>query len=298
MLTEQESMKDRVCLITGATSGIGKATAVALARMGATVVIHGRNPQKCEATADAIRQRADNPHIETLVADLASLQDTRRLAQEFTARHKQLHLLVNNAGLSLRHRLESRDGFELMFAVNHLAHFLLTNLLLDTIVASAPARIISVSSGLHKYSKLDFADLQMTHKFSAMRGYGVSKLANIMFTYELARRLAGRGVTVNTMNPGMTATNIGMEEGGIFSASKKLMDRIMGHSAEQGADTVVFLAASPEVAGVSGKYFEKRKAVASSATTYDDDACRKLWEISAELVGLKQAEAGKFNTQA
>ena len=280
-------MKDKVCLITGATSGIGKATAMALARMEATVVIHGRNPQKCEAVVNAIRQETGNPHVETLVADLASLQDTRRLAQEFKARQLQLHVLVNNAGLSLRRRMESRDGYELMFAVNHLAHFLLTNLLLDTIVASAPSRIVNVSSGLHKYSKLDFTDLQMKRKFSAMRGYGVSKLANIMFTNELARRLAGQGVTVNAMNPGMTATNIGMEEGGVFSASKKLMDRIMGHSAEQGADTVVFLATSSDVARVSGKYFEKRKATGSSAITHDEDACRKLWEISAELVGLK-----------
>lgn len=292
MQSDQESMKGKVCLITGATSGIGKATATELARMGATTVIHGRSPQKCAATADAIRQQTGNPHVETLVADLASLQDTRRLAQEFMARHQRLHVLINNAGLSLRHRMESRDGFELMFAVNHLAHFLLTNLLFDTIVASAPARIVSVSSGLHKYSRLDFADLQMARKFSAMRGYGVSKLANIMFTYELARRLAGRGVTVNAMNPGMTATNIGTEEGGLFSASKKLMDRIMGHSAEQGADTVVFLAASPDVAGISGKYFENRKAIASSAITYDESACRRLWEISAELARLKQPEAG------
>jgi len=290
MQSDQESMKDKICLITGATSGIGKATAFALARLGATVVVHGRNPQKCEATADAIRQETGNPHIEWLVADLASLQDTRRLAEEFTARHTQLHVLVNNAGLSLRRRMESRDGYELMFAVNHLAHFLLTNLLLDTIVASAPARIISVSSGLHKYARLDSADLQMTRKFSAMRGYGVSKLANIMFTYELARRLAGRDVTVNAMNPGMTATNIGTEEGGIFSASKKLMDRIIGHSAEQGADTVVFLATAPEVVGVSGKCFENRKAVVSSATTHNEDACRRLWEISAKLVGLAKAQ--------
>jgi len=281
-------MKDKVCLITGATSGIGRATAFALARLGGTVVVHGRNPEKCETTVNAIRQETGNPHVETLVADLASLKDTRRLAQEFMARHPQLHVLVNNAGLSLRHRKESAEGYELMFAVNHLAHFLLTNLLLDTIVASAPARIINVSSGLHKYVKLDLADLQMTRKFSAMRGYGVSKLANVMFTNELARRLAGLGVTVNAMNPGMTATNIGMEEGGIFSASKKLMDRIMGRSAEQGADTVILLATSPEVAGVSGKYFENRKAIASSAITYDADACRRLWEISAELVGLKQ----------
>jgi retinol dehydrogenase 12 len=280
-------MKDRICLITGATSGIGKATAIALARLGATVVVHGRNQQKCEATVAAIRKETGNPHVEWLTADLASLQETRRLAREFTARHSQLHVLVNNAGLSLRRRLESADGFELMFAVNHLAHFLLTNLLLDTIVASAPARIISVSSGLHKYVKLDFSDLPMTRKFSAMRGYGVSKLANIMFTYELARRLAGKDVTVNAMNPGMTATNIGMAEGGVFSASKRLMDRIMGKSAEQGADTVIFLATSPEAAGVSGRYFEDRKVVVSSAITHDEGACRRLWEISAEMVGLK-----------
>jgi NAD(P)-dependent dehydrogenase (short-subunit alcohol dehydrogenase family) len=286
MRLTQNSLKDRICLITGATSGIGKATAVALARMDATVVVHGRNRQKCETTVNAIRKETGNQQVEALVADLASLQDTRRLAQEFAARHSQLHILVNNAGLSLRLRKESTDGFELMFAVNHLAHFLLTNLLLDTIVGSAPARIINVSSGLHRYAKMDFSDLQMMRKFSAMRGYGVSKAANVMFTYELARRVAGRNVTVNAINPGMTATNIGMEEGGVFSATKKLMDRVMGRSAEQGADTVVFLAASPEVSAVSGKYFENRKAVSSSAITRDKAACSRLWDISAKLVGL------------
>jgi NAD(P)-dependent dehydrogenase (short-subunit alcohol dehydrogenase family) len=280
-------MEGKIVLITGATSGIGRAAALALARLGATVVVHGRSPEKCAATVVEIRQTAGNQQVAPIVADLASLAETRKLAQEFKKRHPQLHVLINNAGLSLRRRRESADGNELMFAVNHLAPFLLTNLLLDTIIGSAPARIISVSSGLQKYSRFDFADLQRKRKFSAMQAYGGSKLADIMFTYELARRLEGKGVTVNAMNPGMTATNIGMDEGGLFSASKRLMDRLIGKTAEQGADTVVFLAVSPEVEGITGKYFENRKPVPSAPVTYDQEAVRRLWEISEELTGLK-----------
>ena len=281
------TVEGKIVLITGATSGIGKATARALAGLGATVVVHGRNPKKCAATVAEIRQATGNQQVASIVADLASLAEIRKLAQEFKERYPHLHVLINNAGLSLRRRRESADGYELMFAVNHLAHFLLTNLLLDRIIESAPARIVSVSSGLQKYSRLDFADLQMKRKFSAMKGYGRSKLASIMFTYELARRLAGKGVTANVMNPGMTATNIGMDEGGVFSASKRLMDRIMGKSAEQGADTVVYLASSPEVAEITGRYFENRKPIPSAPGTYDQETVRRLWEVSEELTGLK-----------
>jgi len=282
-------MAGQICLITGATSGIGKATAFALARLGATVIVHGRNREKCNATVSAIRQETGNQSIEPIVADFSSLEAVRGMAAEFRQRHSSLHVLINNAGISLRSRRTSRDGYELMFAVNHLAPFLLTNLLLETVIASAPARIIAVSSGLHKYSRLNLDDLQMERKFSAMRGYGVSKLANVMFTNELARRLEGKGVTANAMNPGMTATNIGMEEGGVFSASKRLMDRLIGKSPERGAETLIYLASAPEVAAVSGKYYDNMKETDAVPAAYDPDATRRFWEVSARLTGLAEA---------
>lgn len=283
-------MNGRVCLVTGATSGIGRVTARELARRGATVVVHGRNAEKCAAAVEEIRRTADNPAVEALVADLSSLAAVRRMADEFRGRYRSLHVLVNNAGLSLNRRYVSADGYELMFAVNHLAHFLLTNRLWDMLQASAPARVINVSSGLHKYSRLRFDDLQATRKFSAMQDYGASKLANLLFTYELARRRAGTGVTVNAFNPGMTATNIGREEGGLFSASKKVMDRLFGKSAEEGARTLVWLATAPEVADVTGGYFENLKAISSSPASYDEAAARRLWEESERMMEEEEGD--------
>jgi NAD(P)-dependent dehydrogenase (short-subunit alcohol dehydrogenase family) len=281
-------MTGRVCLVTGATSGIGKATAVALARLGATIIVHGRNPEKCDAVAAELRQVSGGRPVETIVADFSSLAEVRQMAAEFHRRFPKLHVLVNNAGLSLKSRRESPEGFELMFAVNHLAPFLLTNLLLDVLAINAPARIVAVSSGLHRQKEIDFDDLQAKRKFSSFRTYGLSKLANIMFTNELARHLLGTGVTANSLGPGMVATNIGMDEGGMFAFSKRVMDRIMGKSPEEGARTVVYLASSPEVEGVTGKYFEDMKEVPSSPASLDVEAARRLWDVSAELTGLKQ----------
>ena len=277
----------RICVVTGGTSGIGLATAQALASRGATVLVVSRNEAKCAAVADRLRVETGNAAIQYVAADLSSLEQVRRAAREIRERFARINVLVNNAGVSLARRRESADGLEYMFALNHLAPFLLTNLLLDELVAGAPARVVSVSSGMFPQAKLDFDDLQMTRKFSAMTGYANSKLCNILFTLELARRLEGRGVTVNAMGPGLVKTNIGMDEGGMFAFGKKLADFFGGKTPEQGADTVVWLATSPEVEGVTGSYFEKRKPKPLDPAAAYDQLASRLWQVSAELTGLQ-----------
>lgn len=286
-MTAQSQLQGKVVMVTGATDGIGKATAVALAALGPTLVVVGRNPAKIAASVAEIKARSGNSQIDSLQADFASLAEVRRLAQQFKARYKRLHVLVNNAGNIFSYRGESADGFERTFAINHLAPFLLTNLLLDTIVASAPARIVNVSSNGHKFNGIDFDDLQATRSYNGMRAYAQSKLGNVMFTYELARRLAGTAVTVNTLHPGGVRTNLGQSETGLMERTIAVMLRIIGRTAEGGAETSVHLASSPDVSGMSGMYFVNRKPVRSSAASYDVAAQQRLWQISAELTGLE-----------
>ena len=208
MATRDESMAGKVCLVTGATSGIGEVAATALAAKGATVVLVGRNPEKAAATAERIKKVTGNPSVEFLIADLSQQSEVRRLAEEFKAKHDRLHVLVNNAGAMFADRRESPDGIELTFALNHLGYFLLTNLLLDTLKASAPSRVVSVASYAHRMvPALDFDDLQFREKYSGFKVYGASKLANVLFTKELARRLEGTGVTANSLHPGFVATS-------------------------------------------------------------------------------------------
>jgi NAD(P)-dependent dehydrogenase (short-subunit alcohol dehydrogenase family) len=284
--SEGSDMTGQVCLVTGATSGIGQATAHALARLGATVVILGRNPEKSAATAAQVNQACKNPNTDCLLADLSSQTAIRRMAQQFKERYQRLDVLVNNAGAVFMQRQESIDGIEMTFALNHLGYFLLTNLLLDVLKASTPARIVNTSSELHRKAHLDFSDLQNARKYRGMDAYHQSKLANVLFTYELARRLEGTGVTANAFSPGLVATNLGMNNRGLSPLMKRLVDRLIGISPEEGAQTGVYLATSPQVAGVTGKYFVKQETVPSSPETYDEAVAARLWEASAELTGL------------
>jgi NAD(P)-dependent dehydrogenase (short-subunit alcohol dehydrogenase family) len=276
-------------MVTGATSGIGKVTAHVLAQAGAEVVVVGRNREKSETTVDRIKQQTGNPAVEYMLADLSSQAAIRQLAETFKRQHKRLDVLVNNAGAFFLWRQESVDGIEMTFALNHLGYFLLTDLLLDTLKASAPARVINVSSGSHRGETIDFNHFQGKRMYNGFRAYGESKLANILFTYELARRLESTGVTVNAMHPGFVATNIGTNNGWIVRAIRPLMD-LFALSAEEGADTINYLTISKEVEEIAGKYFIKRKAVSSSSISYDESLARRLWQVSVELTGLSGSE--------
>jgi NAD(P)-dependent dehydrogenase (short-subunit alcohol dehydrogenase family) len=285
------AMTGKVCLVTGATSGIGRAAANSLAQQGATVVLLSRNPAKCAQVAAEMQTATGNQDIAFIAADLSSLAAVRAAAAEFRQRYSRLDVLLNNAGVSPSRRRESVDGYEYTLALNHLGHFLLTNLLLDLLIASAPARIVSTSSSIYKQARLDFDDLQLRRKFSAMRAYANSKLAGILFTVELARRVADKGVTVNAMAPGLVKTNIGQEEGWFYAFSKRLADFFGGKTPEQGVDTLVWLATAPEVVDVTGKYFEKRRAMPLSRDAADPDLAVRMWQVSEELCGLRKEGA-------
>jgi len=280
---ENYTMKGKVCLVTGATAGIGEATALLLAKLGATVVGVGRNPAKIENSIQMIKEKSGNPNVSFLLADLSSQKDIRELAQQFKDQYSRLDVLVNNAGATFTERQQSVDGIEMTFALNHLGYFLLTNLLLDLLEKSAPTRIINVSSSLHKMGKLDFEDIPFDNGYSRSKAYQRTKLANIAFTYELARRLSSQSVTVNAMNPGLVATNVGKAAGGFTAMVKGIVDKIGGITPEEGAKTIIYLASSLEVYGVSGRYFVKEKSIPSSKISYDLEFGRRLWELSEEL---------------
>lgn len=276
----------KTALVTGATSGIGKATAEALARQGMTVVLVARDAEKGRAVLEEIRSKSGNPNLDVLLADLSSQAAIRRLAEEFQRKYSKLHVLVNNAGGVFSARKLTVDGLEYTFAFNHLAYFLLTNLLLDTLRASAPARIVNVSSGAQGMGKINFADLQGEQRYSVQAAYSQSKLANVLFTYALARRLEGTGVTANVLHPGVVRTNFGrVETPLLWRVLFPLIDPFM-LTPEKGAETAVYLATSPEVEGVSGKYFAKQKAVRSHSISYDQAVQERLWEVSAQLTHL------------
>ena len=280
-------MQGQVCLVTGATSGIGRIAARDIARLGARVIIVGRSPEKTEATVRQIRAETGTTAVESLVADLSSQAEVRRLAEQVQARCDRLDVLVNNAGAMFLKRLESVDGIEMTLALNHLSYFLLTNLLLPLLKASAPARIVNVASDAHKGASINFDDLQAKQKYSGWRAYQRSKLANILFTNELARRLDGTGVTVNSLHPGFVRTNfLQVFEGRWGGRLVRAIAERIAISPEQGARTSIYLASSPDVAGVTGRYFVKGKHVASSAQSLDPAAAERLWRISEEMTGF------------
>jgi len=275
-------------LITGGTSGIGKATAVAMAAMGANVVVVGRNQERGGAAVEEIKAQSHNESVELMLADLSVQAEVRRLAEEFLERYDRLDVLVNNAGLVQSKRTETPDGIETTLAINHLAPFLLTNLLLGCLEQSAPSRVITVSSEAQRWGTMDFEDMQSRRKYRGFPVYGMTKLANIMFTYELAERLDGTGVIANCLHPGSVGTNFGQNNMGAMALFFRTFKPFM-RSPEQGADTLIWLASSPEVDGVSGKYFSDRKEIEAKKVAYDPAARRRLWEISEDLTGLKVA---------
>jgi NAD(P)-dependent dehydrogenase (short-subunit alcohol dehydrogenase family) len=283
--TCDQSMAGKTCLVTGATAGIGAVTARVLAERGATVIGVGRNQQKCAALAEQIRAQSKNESVVFLRADLSVQADIRELANQIIERYPRLDVLINNAGAVFFERRLSADGIEMTFALNHLNYFLFTKLLLDKLKASAPARIVNVSSAAHRRAVLDFGDLQNERSFRGFQVYSQSKLANLLFSYELARRLEGTGVTVNALHPGWVATRFGAEAGW----KGRLLNRVSAWfaiSQEEGADTAVYLATSPEVEGVTGKYFVERRAVPSSSASTDSAAASRLWQISATMTKL------------
>jgi NAD(P)-dependent dehydrogenase (short-subunit alcohol dehydrogenase family) len=287
MQTLNTSMQGKVCIVTGANSGIGKATSLGLAQMGATVVMVCRDRTKGEEAQNEIKTKSGNDAIDLLLAELSSQDSIRQLVENFQQHYKQLDVLINNAGGVNLSRRETLDGLEMTFALNYLAPFLLTNLLLDKLKASAPARIVNVSSDSHESGYIKMDDLQLEKKYRLMRAYGQSKLALVLFTYELARRLQGTGVTANCLHPGFVATNIGQSGVGRVGRSiVKLIFSSLGIRPEEGAKTSIYLASSPDIEGVTGKYFVKSIPVRSAPISYDESLQRQLWEESAKLVNL------------
>ena len=276
-------MTNKICMVTGATAGIGEAVALALAKQGATLVGVGRNPQKCAHSVQMIKQATGNDQVDYLLADLSSQKDIRQLATTFKQKYDRLDVLINNAGAPFAKRQETGDGIEMTFALNHLNYFLLTNLLLGMLQQSAPSRIINVSSRLHRRGSIDFADLEFKQGYGRFKAYQRSKLANVMFTYELARQLEGTAVTVNTVDPGLVKTNAGSNDGLFSRLAKGLVDALAAQTPEQGAETIVYLATSSEVEGITGQFFRQKKAIPSSEASYNEADARRLWEISAHM---------------
>lgn len=280
-------MDGKTAIITGGTSGIGLVTARALARRGMRVLLVGRDPARAQAVVEAIQRQTGNGQIEPLLADLASQAEVRRLAAEVLERAPRLDVLINNAGALFLQRQTTVDGLERTFAVNHLAPFLLTNLLGARLKASAPARVITTASAAHNGASIPFDDLQTEKaRYRGLTAYSQSKLANLLFTYELARRLAGSGVTANAVHPGFVASGFARNNGMATRVGMTLLRPLM-ISPERGAQTLIYLAAAPEVAGVTGQYFIKRAPAQSSRQSYDEAAARRLWELSARLTGLE-----------
>jgi len=282
---EPEPLRGKTVLITGATSGIGLVTARELARRGALVVLVGRSREKCDAALAHVQAQTGSRDAEALLADLSEQRQVRDLARQFLERHDRLDVLVNNAGGMWLERRLTADGLETTFAVNHLAYFLLTDLLLGALRAAAPARVVNVSSDAHRGATLDFDNLQGERGYGGWRQYCSSKLMNLLFTYELARRLEGSGVAANALHPGWVSTGFG---GGNGWPGRLLQGaaRLFALSPERGARTTVYLASSPDVANVSGRYFVKERAVASSSASYDEAAAQRLWLLSERLTGL------------
>lgn len=283
----EANMQGKVCLVTGSSSGIGKVTARELARMGATVVLVCRNRTKGEETQAEIKQLTGNDQVDLIVADLSLLLEVRRVAAMFQERYSQLHVLINNAGALNRTRQVTREGFEMTFALNYLAPFLLTELLLDTLKASAPSRIINVSSMNHRNNRIAFENLQGEKKYNMWKAYGQSKLALVLFTYELADRLKNTDITVNTLHPGIIATNFGHNFGSFLRTGWKIIAPFIS-TVEQGAQTTLYLASSPLVEGVTGKYFSNRKEAKSSQLSYDKRLSAQLWKVTRELINQVQ----------
>jgi len=279
------NMTSKICLVTGGNSGIGKATALGLAKMGATIVIVSRNKEKGETAVTDIIAKSGNKNVELIQADMSSQNSIHKLAEEFKARHEKLHVLINNAGVYLTKRTTTENGLELTFAVNYLGPFLLTSLLLDILEAGAPSRIVNVTSDAHNGAKINFEDLQGEKKFSGWQAYSQSKLAMILFTHELTKKLEGTGVTANSAHPGVVRTNFAKNNGGLVMLGFRFLG-IFFISPDSSAKRILYVATFPSLEGVTGKYFTKMHEVRSSPESYDDDAARRLWLVSEQLAKL------------
>ena len=281
-------LQGKIILVTGATNGIGLEAAKALAAQGATIIGVGRNPQKCADAAAQIKAAAGNSAVEFLVGDLSRQSEVRRVAAEFKQKYARLDVLLNNAGAYFANRETNADGQEMTWALNHLNYFVLTNELLDVLKASAPARIVNVSSDAHRMIKgLRLDDPEFKQSYSGWVAYGHSKLANVMFTYELARRLDGSGVTANVLHPGFVATGFGLNNGGLLNFGMRVIQKIGAKRPEQGAQTSVYLASAPEVANINGQYFADSQATKSNEASYDVTAQQRLWALSEAMVREK-----------
>jgi NAD(P)-dependent dehydrogenase (short-subunit alcohol dehydrogenase family) len=286
----RQTMQGKTCLITGATSGIGKETALGLARRGAHVAIVGRDADRTRAAAEWIRREAGAAQVAFLLADLSSQADVRRLAREFRDKYSRLDVLVNNAGAIFARRETTADRFERTWALNHLSYFLLTQELLELLKASAPARIVNVASTMHTSGVIDFGDLQGEKSYRGIRAYSQSKLANVLFTYALARRLEGTGVTANCLHPGGVATTFGQNTPGALKLLLRLARPFL-ITPEQGAATSIHLASSPDVEGASGRYFAKCRPARSSTASHDQALQERLWALSLRQIGQDGAAA-------
>lgn len=278
-------MNGKTVLITGASAGVGLQSAIGLAKLGAEVVMVGRDAERTAQAAALVKTQTGNPSVSYLLADLSSQKEVRRLAQEFKDKYKKLDVLLNNAGAIFLTRKVSVDGYEMSVALNHLNYFLLTDLLLDMIKAGPSGRIVNVASRAHYGGHVNFDDLQSQHGYNGMRVYGMSKLMNVLFTYELARRLQGTNVTANCLHPGFVASNFAGNNGWFVRFGMRFMaGRI---SVEDGAKCSIYLASSPDVQGVSGKYFNyDLKETRSSEESYDEAVAKRLWDVSEKLVAI------------
>ncbi len=284
-------MKGKICLVTGSSSGIGKATALGLAKMDATVVMVCRNKKKAEEVCSEIKEKSRSDSVDFLLADLSSQSSIRELVKSYLSEYEMLDVLINNAGVYFTKRHVTVDGIETTFAVNYLAPFLLTNLLLNTLKSSAPARIINVAGAYHAKGTINFDDLQGEKKYSGSKANNQSKLALVLFTYELARRLKGTGVTVNCLHPGAVATSL-IEKDRDYPSSSKFIYKLFKlflKSPEKGAETTLYLASSLDVKEVTGKYFVNRRITQSSKESYNTSIAKRLWDVSMELTNMERS---------
>jgi NAD(P)-dependent dehydrogenase (short-subunit alcohol dehydrogenase family) len=276
-------MEGKICLITGATSGVGRATACGLAELGAIVIGVGRDQTRCDQAAAEIRQVSGNRQVEFLLADLSDQEQVRQLAEEFQARYSRLDVLVNNAGAFFLRRKLSAQGIEMTLALNHLSYFLLTNLLLVQIMVSKPARIVNVVSGVHSKGQIHFDDLNLTKRYNGWKAYCQSKLANVLFTYELVRRIDDSSIAINALTPGMVPTRIGQNIGPVLKHLVRFVQSLGGKTPEEGADTMIYLGSAEDAGAFRGKFFMDGEAVESSKTSYDKTVGKRLWEVSERM---------------
>lgn len=284
--------KRSVVLVTGANSGMGKAASLALAELGFSVVMLCRDPERGKKAVEEIKEKSGNERVELMLCDLASIGSIESSCKLFLETHSRLDVLINNAGVLKIKRHETADGIELHFGVNHLGHFLLTNRLLPLLKSSAPSRIIVVSSCAHKTGRIHFDDINLENNYNVWRGYAQSKFANVLFTYGLADKLKGTGVTVNCLDPGVVATDIIVNRKTGLGSGIVRLQRKFFMSPEKGAETAVYLATSPEVEGVTGKFFYNKKEVRSCSRSYDKKEAEILWDLSERLSGLKPGDRG------